>query len=299
MTEPRTRNQEYERIDHCVARMMEELPQLAGIYGAFREVLAEGAAVKAEFRPKDFSDLSIDPERYSQGVPLLTKESFVVDGESFRGAADRLLPIMEKSFPAIRGQLGDLKRLIGESPFQCEALAVAVITGSSEEIQRTIGDAELDEGTLRFAMTLIMKPFAEKIAESLPSPPEGAEWHQGYCPVCGSWPELGVIEGKEGRRWLRCSFCGHEWRFMRIQCPFCGNSDHEKLEVLFQEGREYERAELCRACMKYIVALDARDRIEEIPHEVASLGMVYLDMLVQEKGYSPGAVCPWNVVARG
>ncbi|MFH1115078.1 MAG: formate dehydrogenase accessory protein FdhE [Pseudomonadota bacterium] len=299
MTEPPTRNQDYERIDHCVARMMEELPQLAGIYGAFREVLAEGAAVKAEFCPKDFSDLLIDPERYSQGVPLLTKESFVVDGESFRGAADRLLPIMEKSFPAIRRQLGELRRLIRESPFQCEALAVAVITGSSEEIERTIGDVELDAGTLRFAMTLIMKPFAEKIAESLPSLPEGVEWQQGYCPVCGSWPELGILDGKEGRRWLRCSFCGHEWRFMRIQCPFCGNSDHEKLEVLFQEGREHERAELCRECMKYIVALDARDRIDEIPHEVASLGMVYLDMLVQEKGYSPGAVCPWNVVAQG
>ena len=177
-------------------------------------------------------------------------------------------------------------------------MAMAVMSGNSEELQRTVANVDVAAGTLRFAMALIMKPLAEKIAESLPPLPENMEWHQGYCPVCGSWPELSILEGKEGRRWLRCSFCGHEWRFMRIQCPFCGTGDHEKLEVLFQEGREHERAELCRECMKYVVAMDARDRTEEVPHEVAALGMVYLDILVQDKGYSPGAVCPWNVVVQ-
>jgi len=279
--------------------MMEEIPQLSNIYGAFREVLAEGASVKADLSPADFSDLKIDRERFSQGVPLLTKESFVVERKPFQAAASRLLPLMEKSFPRIREQLRFLKEVIHESSNQTEAMAMAVITGNSDEIERTSGNIEVDAGTLRFAIGLIMKPFAEKTAESLPALPKDLEWHQGYCPVCGSWPELSFLEGKEGRRWLRCSFCGHEWTFMRIQCPFCGNNDQEKLEVLFQEGRGHERAELCHKCMKYLVSIDPRERIAEVPHEVAALSMVYLDMLVQDKGYSPGAACPWNVIAQG
>jgi len=278
--------------------MIEEIPQLSNIYEAFREVLAEGAAVKSELSPADFSNLEIDCERYSQGVPLLTKESFVVEWKSFREASGRLMPLMEKSFPNIREQLKVLNEVIHESSDRSEAIVTAVISGNSEEIQSALGNRHVDAGTLRFAIGLIMKPFAEKIAESLPPLPEDMQWHQGYCPVCGSWPELSFLEGKEGRRWLRCSFCGHEWRFMRIQCPFCGNSDHEKLEVLFQEGREHERAELCHECMKYLVALDTRERTDDVSREVASLSMVYLDMLVQDKGYSPGAVCPWNVIGQ-
>ncbi|MDQ7781876.1 MAG: formate dehydrogenase accessory protein FdhE [Desulfomonilaceae bacterium] len=298
MTEPTTRTQAYERIDGCIGGMMEQIPQLSNIFDAFRGVLAEGAAVKAALAAVDFTNLEINPERYAQGVPLLTKDRFAVEGKSFQDAAGRLLPLMEKSFPSIRDQLRVVNEMIHESSIQCEALAMAVISGNEEEIRKTVGTRDVDPGALRFAVGLIMKPFAENAAESLPPLPEGMEWHQGYCPVCGSWPELSVLEGKEGRRWLRCSFCGHEWRFMRIQCPFCGNTDQDKLEVLFQEGRDHERAELCHECRKYVVAVDMRDRIEEIPHEVAALGMVYLDMLVQEKGYSPGARCPWNVIER-
>jgi len=298
MTEPLKRTDAFERIDACIKQMMEDIPQLANIYGAFRGVLAEGAAVKADLSPKDFSELKIDGERFSQGVPLLTKESFVVERGAFQAAAGRLLPVMQESFPGLREKLRILNEVIQEATIQPEAMAIAVITGNSGEIERTAGTIEIDAGTLGFAIGLIMKPFAEKTAESLPALPEGMEWHQGYCPVCGSWPELSFLEGKEGRRWLRCSFCGHEWTFMRIQCPFCGNNDHEQLEVLFQEGRDHERAELCHKCMKYVVSIDTRDRIAEIPREVAALGMVYLDMLVQEKGYSPGATCPWNVIAQ-
>ncbi len=298
MTEPLSPTQAFERIDRYVNQMMEEIPQLSNIYGAFRNVLAEGAAVKAELPTTDFSDLEIDCERYSQGVPLLTKESFVVDRKSFQEASGRLLPLMGKSFPGVREQLKVLNEVIHDSSFESEIVAMAVISGNSEEIQRTVKNLDVDTGTLRFAIGLVIKPFAEKIGESLPALPEDMQWHQGYCPVCGSWPELSILEGKEGRRWLRCSFCGHEWRFMRIQCPFCGNSDHEKLEVLFQEGREHERAELCHECMKYVVAIDTRERSEDLPHEIAALGMVYLDMLVQDKGYSPGAAIPWNVIAQ-
>ncbi len=83
---------------------------------------------------------------------------------------------------------------------------------------------------------------------------------------------------------------------MRTKCPFCESEDQEKLEILFSEDRKSERAELCYSCMKYLVSIDLRDRADEVVLEAAPLGLVYLDVLAQEKGFSPGAICGWNVI---
>jgi FdhE protein len=296
MTDPLSPEQAVGRVEKAVRRMSEEIPQLANIFQAFSRLMAEQAGIKAELSASDLSYLEIDPERYTQGVPLLTKEKFVVPLNEFRQAADRLLPLMEKSFPNIQDQIRVFHHAINEESPESEALATSVISGSSEDIQEAAKKLGMDLGVLQFAVGLIIKPFAERISASIPVLPEDLQWHKGYCPVCGSWPELSFLEGTEGRRRLRCSFCSHEWSFMRIQCPFCETDDQEKLELLFQEGREHERAEMCHECMKYVVGIDPRDRIEEVVREVAALGMVYLDMLAQEKGFKPGAICGWNLV---
>ncbi len=53
---------------------------------------------------------------------------------------------------------------------------------------------------------------------------------------------------------------------------------------------------LCYDCMKYLVSIDFRDRADEVVREAAPLGLVYLDVLAQDKGFSPGATCAWNVM---
>jgi FdhE protein len=66
------------------------------------------------------------------------------------------------------------------------------------------------------------------------------------------------------------------------------------LEFLYSEDRKNERAELCIACKKYILGIDIRGLIKKPPKEIASLGMIYLDILAQDKGFVPGAVLLWN-----
>jgi FdhE protein len=170
-------------------------------------------------------------------------------------------------------------------------------TGTAEELEEIAGKLQIDGPVLEFVAFQILKPYAEKLAETLPTSPEGAKWVKGYCPVCGSWPEIGFVDGKEGARSLRCSFCGHQWRFMRTQCPFCETTDPEKLEMYYAEDRPSERAELCHECNRYLVSVDLRDRVEETVPEIAPLGLVHLDILAQERGFFPGAVCAWNLIS--
>lgn len=296
MSEPLSADQAYERIIKAIERMEEEIPQLGEIYDAFKELMAQQAAFKAGLPSPEIPTLELDTQLYSQGVPLLDSGAFAPSWSSLQKAAARLIPAMERGFPKIREQLLILKEVMETTDRETAPLARVLASGTNEDLRQIAGELGVAPANLEFVVGQLKKPFAEKRSEAAPSVPESVEWVKGYCPVCGSWPELSFLEGQEGRRWLRCSFCGHEWQFMRTQCPFCETTDLEKMELLFQEDRPFERAELCYECRKYVVGVDLRDRPYEVVHEVAALGLVYLDILAQEKEFSPGAICAWNMV---
>jgi FdhE protein len=120
------------------------------------------------------------------------------------------------------------------------------------------------------------------------------EWLKGYCPICGSMPEMSFLDGAEGQRWLKCSLCGYDWRFDRMTCPYCEKKTESK-ELISAEGFEHEWIDLCPHCNKYIVSVDFRNQ-EDVTTEVAGISMVYLDIIAQQKGFAPIAVCAWNMI---
>jgi len=296
MTERQSAQEAYERIDTAIRRMKDRTPQLSTIFTAFRELMAQQSAMKADLPEPAPLEIKVDTAQYTQGVPLLDKQFFSISLDSLKKAAHRLFPAIEKGFPSLHDQLSILRKALEQTDSEDGPLARSLLTGDGEASLTAAEELGIDPSVIDFAGGQLRKPFAEKVASAVPVLPGDIAWLKGYCPRCGSWPELSYLEGKEGRRWLRCSFCGHEWPFMRTQCPFCETDNLDDIEIIFQEGRPYERAELCHACKKYVVSIDFRDLAYDLPHEVAPLGLVHLDILAQEKGFSPGAVCPWNVL---
>jgi len=57
-----------------------------------------------------------------------------------------------------------------------------------------------------------------------------------------------------------------------------------------------ERVDVCKACNSYFLTIDLRQRIDPVNMDVAAMGMIALDILAQEKGYSPLAATPWNLL---
>ncbi len=260
------------------------------IFDAFEDLSAEQEAFRAMLPNSNEKNYVVDPGQFRDGLPLLRKEDFAVDFNYLRQAADRMIPAMMKGFPSIQQQLELLdKALRGNDSFLLEPLAVMPV-GTDTELEALAARLQMDSGILKFTMLQLVKPFAAQQAEMAAASMDALSWQKGYCPVCGSWPELGFLEGKEGQRWLRCSFCCHEWTFMRTKCPFCETDDHDKMELYFSEERSHERAELCYHCMRYLVSIDLRDLADDVVREVASLGLVYLDILAQEKGFSPASM---------
>jgi FdhE protein len=291
---------EARKIEKAIQEIEKESPFLKSVLGAFKEIFIGRALFKADL--SDLPDIHIsppDPFQFSQGVPLLSEEMLSAILDSWERSIDFMIPYIEKGFPKIKPELTRLKVAFDQGHLDLKHCMKDLLNGQEEKINEIAFSLQTEPLVLRFILDQLMKPFIEKSVERMKSLIENLPWYRGYCPLCGSFPELSFLRGDEGQRWLRCVLCGHEWRFMRTRCPFCENDDHEKMELYFVEGREYERAELCNKCNRYIVNIDMRKSAEDLVTEVAAVGMLYLDILAQGKGFLPVALCAWNVVAKG
>jgi FdhE protein len=286
-----------DRIHKAIGRMRDDLPQLGAVFDAFEDLIAATASLKAEISVDcPARDHPIEPLEFAQGIPFLSQQSFLMPEAVVKKVSQRLIPAIRKGFPKLSEDLSKAQAAIDASILNPDEISLIVENPAGEAAVGLAEKAGINAETLQFIVSALVKPYAMKTAESCLPLPEDFHWSRGYCPICGSWPELSYIEGSEGKRRLRCSFCAHHWDYPRLKCPFCETEEQHDLELFYSEDRPHERVEVCNKCKKYLVSLDLRNVIRELVPEVAGLGLVHLDILAQEKGLTPGAVLPWNQV---
>lgn len=271
-----------------------ELPHLSSIIDGCKHLVIAQVKLRERLPSTDLSDIVLDRVAFAQGVPLLNKIDFHIERSLFLVAAESIILAMENGFPLVAYEFEKIRLALHSKDDVHESLLESLVKGNLANLEALAQKLETRVELLTLVLGQILKPFAQKRAESLSPLPEDIQWHKGYCPVCGSWPELSFLEGKEGVRWLRCAFCSYEWRYPRVQCPFCETTDQTLMELIYLEDRPHERAELCNGCGKYVLSIDARNLVEAVDREIVSLGMIHLDVIAQEKHFSPGAVYLWN-----
>ncbi len=103
------------------------------------------------------------------------------------------------------------------------------------------------------------------------------------CPVCGSPPVAGVVQGGDRLRFLSCALCTAEWNVPRLRCVVCGGEgDLAYYEV---EGDAGGKAEACPSCRAYVKLFDEEKRpgCDPAADDAATLA---LDLLLAERGLS-------------
>jgi len=279
------------RVEQALNRLRNEIPAARNVVDAFGSVLMERARLRAELPA--LQDPMLEPPnaaRLEQGVPLTTAEAIIrFTRKEWLHAADRLFPPMELGFPTLRADLGTVRSALVSGELDPEQCLVGILTSRQDELESLTKRLGVTREGLTFAVSQIARPLIEKRAEDLAPLVRDLRWPKGYCPICGSPPGLSLLRGKEGQRWLRCSFCAHEWRFARLVCPLCEHEGPKQLELYFVAGSEHDRAEVCHACKRYLLSVDLRQRVHEFIPDVAEIGLFHLDMLVQEKGFRPAS----------
>jgi FdhE protein len=153
---------------------------------------------------------------------------------------------------------------------QLEPLRAALDTWRAEEFD--------------FYARAFLEPVVTTIAQADSSQP--ADWTQSFCFVCGGLPQVAVLRDLPdalGHRSLMCSICATEWRFQRLTCPHCGETEADKLPVHTAESIAHVRVDACTTCSRYIKTVDLRKRGDAVPL-VDELAAVELDIWAQEQG---------------
>lgn len=233
--------------------------------------------------PEDCTHLGSETGPLFQAQHLPFSQAFLKKTITAMGnAATKALP--EKSATFIT-----LKLFLRANPAAARELALLRLQGKLKNVSQWATQHGQPAEEAAF-MAVFMGSTIAKYVQTSAGQHAPKNWHQGICPVCGSMPQGSLIKEKEGARFLHCSLCGHEWRYSRTACTFCGHDDPKKLPLFFFETSPEERAEACNTCKHYLLGLDIRKLADANPPlDLYFLCLGPLDVLMQEKGYLPAS----------
>ena len=141
------------------------------------------------------------------------------------------------------------------------------------------------EGHRQFCARAFLEPYAEYLAEHTELPV--LEMTPSVCPLCGGRPQMGVLreEGDGAARSLVCSLCATEWRYGRILCPACGESNETHLAIYVVEEIPQVRVEGCETCQVYMKTVDLTKAGLAVPI-VDEIAAMPLDLWAAERNYT-------------
>jgi len=255
-------------------------------YGYFFDfyVTVISTCMKFSQRP-EVEPVAIEEEilkmKLKDGFHLVEKEAFQIDKKHAQALFFTLCRELIKNSEEIKVKVEKIESCFQENP---EELQKAFAEFLKED---EIGDVEnlyLDLKLLQFLVFYSLKPSLKETAEKTKGKLKNANWTKGYCPVCGHYPHMASLR-KNGKKYVKCSFCGHEWSIERIYCPFCDNKDHEKLSYIKADGEDGYQVYLCDKCKRYLKTVDERTIENVVDLDLEDIATLHLDMLAQKKGY--------------
>lgn len=283
------------RMENVINETIGKNPQSKHIIEAFKPLFLTRERLVRELDVKAVDPAVIDAEKLLRGVPCINQTQFFFAADPWEKTGLEVSAAIKKGFPAlgedavklankIRGGAIRLFDAFTDFPSSVEAASALFSNGTDIKPQA----AGLLLGTVA---RIMLESKANALGERL----EGAGWAKGYCPVCGAHPTIAVIREKITQLWLHCSQCGHEWRFSRLVCPGCGKESPDGLDYFYLEGRGQETAFTCDSCKRYLITLNHISDISDYDRDVAAMGLVHLDFIMQGKGFMPMKWCGWNV----
>ena len=279
-----------------IRRLAKEHPHSAGILKAFVP-LWEARNFLSENPPPPKTPAGPDALSFSLGKAWLD----VRDGhaqayldEDFLGTApSKIFAAAINGFPEMKEALRALRDYLKKNREEATRIAELRLTGNVPKLAAWSKKNKQNRHATMLAASHFALAAARRLARSVASvtlPP----WSMGHCPICGSPPHASVLRGKDGKRFLQCSLCGHDWAFSRTICPMCGQDSPKEIRLFFFEQNQRERAEACNLCKRYLLSVDMREFADDIPLELLLLCMMHLDVAMQENGFVPTTdEAPW------
>ena len=220
-------------------------------------------------------------------LPLVDVSDFSFD---LRSARDLLLKICDIIQSHNREMADAARTIVRGLDNEIEPLVFfsSLLKGDDAYFDKTAAALETDKNALAFVAYNCLKPSVALCAEQLSGYLKDlVGWEKGYCPVCGNFPGLAVLD-HDGRRLLHCSFCWTTWPAKRIFCPFCEKTGGNNLHTFTSEQEKDLRVDVCDDCKKYLKTVDTRATERIIYPPMEQIASLHLDINARQKGYVSG-----------
>jgi len=266
-----------------IKRLKEKNPHYHNILDFYQKIIEAQETLKPELHDYPFDGKSeFMSMQFKEGFPLIDKEHFVIDIPSSVKLFESLCHIGKTANENMRENIQTIEEALTINALNLKEM---LRRHSDESYFDTIsGEFDISKPILKFMVRMSIQPSLQANIDMLKDRADLKNWRRGYCPICGSLPQLSEIKG-EGQRYYVCSFCSFQWPGERLKCPFCENSDQEKLHYFYEENRETHRVDLCDNCNQYIKTVDSRKLGYDTDPILEDIITIHLDFLASEKGY--------------
>lgn len=285
-------NSEIATLAEDIKQVRAEIPHVGSLLDAFGPLLLEKSRWLKGIQTYK-KTFPVDPIKYVGGVPLIQQCQLFVPEDLWKSAGLSITKAIGQGFPNLAEDMADLSKLIGDEIFDCFSL----IHPATESDDDQLAAQALDHGVAVISLQLLQRFSARfmltKRAQDMAPELAPLSWKKGYCPVCGSFPQLAIIRDK-GQRWLQCSDCSHEWQFPRLTCPYCDHEDPENTHYMFIEGKKEDSAFICHKCRKYIITANRSEALRQTHPDLITISLAHLNIILQGKGFQPMIECEWN-----
>jgi len=265
-----------------IDRLIQKRPIYKDALSVYRELTVFLNEIEPEIEPV-MKDELVDDIKAKEGFPLFSREDLPFDLEAASSLFHRLLEHLSlkerKDKEALKKALDRVKT----DPHWIKNVIAAFLFTDETTIVNMAEEMTLEPMVLRFLTNMALKPSLNSLKESVVERIQKDSWDYGYCPLCGSSPDMARLND-QGKRSLHCELCGYEWYAPRLKCPFCENDKPKELGYFASEEEGY-RVDFCKKCNRYIKTLDMRVIESPAPLELENLITLHLDMLAHEQGF--------------
>jgi len=271
-------------IEKELSRYLGKKPELEKVIRLYKEIFSIQESARQKAKPA--LEVSLDEafKKLKSGRYILEGMAPVINAELFIETAKA----MGRAFSKVSGEPFPTEQLLALPEFQPEAidkLAARIIVDDIAFIRKFAKASSYNEETISLFIFSLLVPFFQKEAEKYQEVFEQAKWNQGHCPFCSSQPQYSRFHKDDGRRVLFCPLCRSQWRFPRMVCPFCYNSDHNSLRHFYIDKDSAHRAYVCDKCKRYLKTTNERDLDKEMIPQVENIVTIALDYLADKEGF--------------
>jgi FdhE protein len=284
------------KLETQIGEMIKKYPHSQNIFSAFKAILqAKKGLVEDGVQVEQDNLSAVDICRLQGGVPVCRQVALFHSDEPWYAMALTMIPAIQAGFAELADELHTIETGIRDGHVRISDYCASYPELDEEIIQNWATHLSIRPLVLHLLLINTLRPALERKAKNIAQLLGDSPWDKGYCPICGTFPDIAIINDKIAQRWLHCPHCRHMWRFDRVLCPYCEHEGKEEgTTYFFVEGAEKETAFTCGRCKRYLLTLNRVSDLGDRDVDVVSMGLTHLDVIMQEKGYQPLVFTEWN-----